>query len=300
VNRPTHNGTATKWLSVLFAILLIIAFFIPWVSWEGEKVNGSDMALGNFFKISEAGFGLTNPFPKFSFITLIVWLLPVAAAVTALVALRNKKTFFFALLAGILGLSVATIYVLVTNVLGDLGASNTLEIGLYITFLSAAGIILAAPSRAGARDWLVKIVGLIAGPAIAWAGFAATSNYLENEKFEDTANSSSAYTVNAMDLVREFQTNDSAANAKYRDKIITVNGNISSMELPNDSTVNIKFTDTTGSYAIFPFEGEKANDVKKLKEGEMVSVKGECSGGVLSEILGIHSITFKRSTLNKQ
>jgi hypothetical protein len=300
VNRPTHNGTASKWLSVLFAGLLIIAFFIPWVSWEGKKVNGADMALGNFFKISEEGFGLTNPFPQYGFITAIVWLIPIAAAIIVLLALRNKKTSFVALLAGIMALSVTTVYFLVTKVLGDLGVSNSMEIGFYITILAAAGIILASTSRNGAKGWLVKIVGLIAGPVIAWGGFAATSSYLENEKFGDTANSSSVYTVNALDFLREFRTNDSIANAKYTDKIITVNGNISSVELPNDSTVNIKFADTTGSYAIFPLHGEEATDAKKLKEGEMVSVKGSCSGAILSEILGIHSITFKRCTLNKE
>ena len=257
------------------------------------------MAQGNFFMISEKEFGLANPFPKYDFIILFTWLIPVSAAITLLLALVNKKTTFAALVAGITALSLVTNYYLFTSVLSDLGVKHSLEIGFYITIIGAAGIILANPSR-GARDGLVKVVALVAGPAIMFLGFKATSNYLENEKHEDTANTSSAYTVTALDLIREFQANDSAANAKYREQILTVNGNISTIELPNDSTVNIKFTDTTGSYAIFPFYGEAAVDAKKLKEGEAVSVKGSCSGGVLSEILGIHSITFERSILNKK
>jgi hypothetical protein len=279
---------------------LIIAFFIPWVTWDIKKITGADMAQGNFFAISETNFGLANPFPKFGFITLITWLIPVSAAITLLLALLNKRTSLPSLLAGIMALSLVALYILFTKkVLGDLGVKHSVEIGYYITILAAMGIILASPSR-GPREWLTKSVALVAGPAITYFGFMATFSYMQNEEFEDTANSVSAYTVNALDLIREFQTNDSIANAKYREKIITVNGNISTIELPNDSTVNIKFTDTTGSYAIFPFHGEYVVQAKNLKEGEAVSVKGSCSGGVLSEILGIHSITFKRSTLNKK
>jgi hypothetical protein len=299
VNKPNNSSTAGKWLLILFAAILTVAFFIPWVSWEAQKLSGVDMGAGNFFKVSETDFGLANPFPEFGFVTAFAWLVPIAGIVIIVLALQNKNTTFFALCGGILALSLITVYYLFSNVLGDLGVKHYLEIGFYITIAGAAGIILAYPSR-GARGWLAKVVALVAGPVIMYIGFTATSDYLHNEKFEDTANSSSAYTVNALDLIREFQANDSAANAKYREKILTVNGNISTVELPNDSTVNIKFTDTTGSYAIFPFYGQAATEAKKLKEGEAVSVKGSCSGGVLSEILGIHSITFERSTLNKK
>lgn len=299
MNRPNNSSTAGKWLLILFAAILLIAFFIPWVAWDAKKITGADMAQGNFFRISEAEYGLANPFPTFDFVTVFTWLIPVSAVITLLLAFLNKKALIPSLIAGIVALSLLTNYYLFTNVLGDLGVNHSLEIGFYITILGAAGIILANPSR-GVRDWLVKLVALVAGPAIMYFGFVATSSYLENEKHEDTANTASAYTVTALDLIREFQANDSAANAKYRDQVITVSGSISSVELPNDSTVNIKFTDTTGSYAIFPFYGEAAADAKKLKEGEMTSVKAICSGGVLSEILGIHSITFERTILNKQ
>jgi len=124
--------------------------------------------------------------------------------------------------------------------------------------------------------------------------------YVFDEKHVSTSDTTSDFTVNATDLIKEFQAGDSAANAKYREKILTVNGIISELENPNDSTANIKFADSTGSYAIFPFQGESVAEVKKLKAGDNVSVKGSCSGGVLSEILGTESITFKRCVLNKK
>ena len=56
----------------------------------------------------------------------------------------------------------------------------------------------------------------------------------------------------------------------------------------------------TGSpILIFSFQQQNLADVKKLKKGDIVSIKGSCSGGIHSEILDIESITFKRCVLNK-
>lgn len=294
MNKPITTGKSIKWLQLLLTALLLIAFFIPWVSWEKNTVSGADLPKGNFFSISADSFGLSNPFPQFDFIIAGLWIVPVLATLTFVLALFNKKTSFTGTLAGILALSLVLLYILYTNVLKDLGVSYNYQIGIYITILAAAGIILA-----GSQRLPVKISLLLLGPLVTYIGFTAASRQLENQEFADTANTLSVHTVNALDLIREFHANDSLANTKYREKIVTVNGNISAIETPNDSTVNIKFIDTTGSYAIFPFHGETINDVKKLNKGDAVSVKGSCSGGVFSEILGIQSITFKRCTLNK-
>ena len=252
------------------------------------------MPQKDFFSISENNFGLANPFPAFDAGVIVLWLIPALALITLLLAFFNRKTSLTATITGILALALATFYILFSSVLRDLGAADSLQIGIYITIVAAAGTILA-----DSQGWLKKIVWLIAGPLITYAGFYAASSHLENEKFGDTANSKAAYTVNALDLIREFQSNDSLANAKYREQIITVNGSISEIETPNDSTANVKFVDSTGSYAIFPFHDETLAEVKKLKQGDKVSVKGSCSGGVYSEILGTHFISFKRNTINK-
>jgi hypothetical protein len=40
-------------------------------------------------------------------------------------------------------------------------------------------------------------------------------------------------------------------------------------------------------------------EAKRLKPGENVLIKGSCSDGIYSEILGIYFISFKRSTVEK-
>lgn len=124
--------------------------------------------------------------------------------------------------------------------------------------------------------------------------------YVATEKFSDTKDRKAAYAMNALDFIREFQQNDSAANQKYREKIITINGTISELEAPDTATVNVKFVDTTtGSFIIFAFQDQHLAEGKTLKVGDNVSIKGSCSGGVYSNILEVTKIDFKRAALNK-
>lgn len=123
--------------------------------------------------------------------------------------------------------------------------------------------------------------------------------YIADEKFSDTKDRKAAYTVNAVDFIREFDNDNAAANQKYDGKIVTVNGIVSETEAA-DTTINLKMIDTTsGSYAIFAFQDKHLDEAKTVKVGDSVSVKGSFSAGVLSKLLRKTSITFKRCTLNK-
>ncbi len=72
---------------------------------------------------------------------------------------------------------------------------------------------------ANKKSWIKK--ALIAILFIILLGGGAYL-YIMNETFDDTASLKSAYTVNAQDLINAYQTNDSVANATYREQIITV------------------------------------------------------------------------------
>jgi len=123
--------------------------------------------------------------------------------------------------------------------------------------------------------------------------------YIFNEKFSDTTETKADFTVNALDLIHEFEKNDSLSNKKYSEKIVVVNGMVSEVEAA-DTTVNIKMADTTsGSYIIFAFQQQHLAEAKTIKQGDQVSIKGSCSGGAYSEILETEFITFKRCALNK-
>jgi hypothetical protein len=139
---------------------------------------------------------------------------------------------------------------------------------------------------------------IIAGVAVLCVGLGAVW-YIFTDTFSDTSKEKAAYTFNALDFIKEFQQNDSASNKKYAEQIITINGKVTAIETA-DTTVNIKMADTTtGSYIIFAFQQQDAANVKKIKQGDSVSIKGSCSGGVYSNILETEFITFKRCSINQ-
>ncbi len=144
--------------------------------------------------------------------------------------------------------------------------------------------------------WLKRI--LIAGLLLLVGGGIAVW-YIFTEKFTDTKERRQDYTVTAMSFLNEFVQNDSAANKKYAEKIIVVNGRVTETEAA-DTTINIKITDTlTDAYIIFAFQQQHLEEAKQVKAGDSISIKGSCSGGTYSDILETEFVTFKRCTLNK-
>ncbi len=144
-----------------------------------------------------------------------------------------------------------------------------------------------------------KLKSIILAVIIVTLAFAGGIWYVFTQKFTDTTKEKADYTINAFDLINEFKKNDSLANKKYAEKIITVTGLVTEVEAA-DTTINIKMADTTsGSYAIFAFQPQNLTEAKAIKEGDKVSIKGSCSGGVYSQILETEFITFKRCALTK-
>ena len=124
--------------------------------------------------------------------------------------------------------------------------------------------------------------------------------YFATLTHNDTSKLKVDYSVEAVPFIKEFETDYKTANKKYAEKIIAVKGIVTSAE-PADTTMNIKMTDTTtGSYLIFAFQDQHMKEAKGLRPGDVVVIKGSCSDGVYSEILGTYFISFKRSTVEKK
>jgi len=128
---------------------------------------------------------------------------------------------------------------------------------------------------------------------------AAVYFYFATLTHDDTAKLKVDYSVEAIPFIKEFEKDHQASNKKYAEKIISVKGIVTATE-PADTTMNIKMTDTTtGSYLIFAFQDQHMAKAKKLKPGDNVVIKGSCSDGIYSDILGIYFVSFKRSTIEK-
>jgi tRNA_anti-like len=259
---------------IVSSLLLIISFFLPW--WhESNNVH--------------KGY---NNIPE-GYVILI------AAITTGLVALYNlvKKKMKFAGIyfpAGLAGvITAASVYFLIKN--ADKPEAG-FDAGLYIAAAASALLVIAglfiyfkAP-----KELVYGVAGLI----LFGAGSFVYKKVM-TEEYADTKSGKADYIVDALPFIKSFESGDSA-NKKYREKIISVRGRIAELE-EADSTINVKFIDTTnGSYVIFAFQQQSLNEAKSLQEGDSVAIKGSCNGGEHSDILGATFISFKRSTLDKK
>jgi len=295
------NTTLIKLLPVLFGSGLIVSFFFPWVLWDGNLVSGYDVPKGNFIKLSETKFGLANPFPQLNFLFVVFGFIPVGALASIILVALRKKWNFAALVTSVFSLSLVSIFYFYSQYLIILGVGKNVFAMLRPSFWlqSAFAIGLIITTNINSSALLKKFAWITVGPIFVFIGFLFMENYFMNETFTDTAGIKADYTITAPELIQEFAANDSAANKKYREKIISVNGTATAVEAKSDSTVNIKFADSTGSYIIFSLEKNQFEKTKNIKAGDIISLKGACSGSIYSEILRNTVISFKRSTLNK-
>jgi tRNA_anti-like len=262
-------------ISIIASLLLVLSFFLPW--WHESA------------SLSYKGYN--NPE---GYVILI------AAIAAGLVGLYNfiKKQMKFAGIyfpAGIAGVTIAVLfYFYIKN--SD-NANAAFDIGLYIA--AAASLVLVITGLFVYFKAPKEMVYGMAGLILFGAGSFIYKNVM-TEEYADTKSGKADYTVDALSFIKSFESGDSA-NKKYREKIIVVRGRIGEVE-EADSTINIKFIDTTGggSYAIFAFQQQSLNETKSLKEGDSVAIKGSCNGGEYSDILGATFISFKRSTLDKK
>lgn len=138
---------------------------------------------------------------------------------------------------------------------------------------------------------------LIGGALMLIGGGIYFYDILKNH--EDTANVKTDFIVDAIPFIKEFENDVAQANAKYAEKIIAVTGTVTATEAA-DTTINIKMEDSsTGSYLIFAFQKQHLDEARSLKLQDVVTIKGSCSDGIFSQILGTYFVSFKRSTLVK-
>ena len=284
---------------------MLVSFFLPWVAWKDAALSGNAMPSGAFFYTAKEKFGVDNPFPQFSFAFKIFWVIPVAALAVIAFLFLKKNIMWPAIVAGLLSLSLVLVYFLFSKSMVDqLGVSKSVwamtRPWLFIHILAAVAIVLSADEG----KWWLKSGLVLATALVTIVGFTIVRKQVEKkilkETFETIDNIKADYILSSGELIKEFMANDMAANKKYLEKVLEVSGPVASIDIATDSSSTIKFADSTGSYAIFSLEKTRLNKVKMIKTGDMVSVKGVCSGSMFSEILGTATISFKRSTLNKQ
>jgi hypothetical protein len=131
----------------------------------------------------------------------------------------------------------------------------------------------------------VRIIILISAAFVVSGVLAGI--YLYNKKHKDLTNIKADYVLQAHDLVAAFTSDENAASLKYINKIIEVSGLVTSAQFGSaDSTLSLTLTgygDNSG--VICTFNGITNKSQVFYRDGENLTVRGECSGMLMDVLL---------------
>jgi hypothetical protein len=120
---------------------------------------------------------------------------------------------------------------------------------------------------------LVIIIGVlvVAGVAIGWMMWNKPRRNVEDEK---------GLAITAVQLVKEYQENEAAANTKYLDKAIQVTGTVTEVKNNQDGKVTVTLGSDDAFTGVFCTLKESTTNISN---GGAVTIKGICSG-MLSDV----------------
>jgi len=102
---------------------------------------------------------------------------------------------------------------------------------------------------------------------------------------ESLSRKNAAFSVHAVELVRQFETDSAAANSKYLGQVLTVQGEVASVDMEEDLTIILK-TGTELSTIRCSMDNAERGKVEKVSVGNRIAVKGNCAGYTQDELLG--------------
>jgi hypothetical protein len=127
---------------------------------------------------------------------------------------------------------------------------------------------------------ILVFVGLCVLAAAATYGFKEYSR-----KVPDTHELTAAFQIDAVDLVNKFDADAFAATDQYADKVIEVRGFVGSIHLTDTSGTVLLKAGTSISSVVCQVDKKNLGEIKQLHHGEMVIIKGICSGYLMDVIM---------------
>lgn len=118
--------------------------------------------------------------------------------------------------------------------------------------------------------------------------------YSYNKKPADIRTTSANYQLTAAALLEEFNKDETVANQKYVDKVLSVQGRVSEVKLDADgqATVILDCGDPMAAITCSFYENE-AGSLKNINVGTEITIKGKCTGKLMDVVLNKCSIENK-------
>lgn len=130
-----------------------------------------------------------------------------------------------------------------------------------------------------------KIIGLLLLVAVILGGLYFFKEY--NRGLEGAGKAD--YTVSCQSLFGEFEADEKAANAKYLDKVIEVEGTITDVSKNKEGKIILSLEGgMLFGVTCQLFESDKV-DQNKYKKGQKVKLKGVCTG-FLSDVVLVRCV----------
>ena len=115
---------------------------------------------------------------------------------------------------------------------------------------------------------------------------AGIFGYLQwNKPHQDIAAAKSEETVTANELLTAFQTEEDAANAKYNDKVVEVNGEVREVTQTDGKTIVRLDAGDSMDGVTCELDANITHKRTEFKAGEPVTFKCTCSGFLMDVVL---------------
>jgi tRNA_anti-like len=119
---------------------------------------------------------------------------------------------------------------------------------------------------------------------------ASYGYYMYNKPLESLENKEADVTISADQLIADYEADEKTANEKYLGKVVVVSGKIA--EITNEEGKKKVNLETSNPISAVICEMEENKKTENLKAGDMIKVKGMCSG-YLSDVILVQSVLVK-------
>jgi hypothetical protein len=108
-----------------------------------------------------------------------------------------------------------------------------------------------------------------------------------NRTHKDTSKLKPDYSIEAAQLVKEFEENEKATGTKYWDKIVKVDGLVKDVLKDDKGFYTVVLGDTASMSSVrCSIDSVHGNEAAQVQKGSIIAIKGICSGFNADEMLG--------------
>ncbi|MBI5856423.1 MAG: hypothetical protein HZB42_02135 [Sphingobacteriales bacterium] len=146
-----------------------------------------------------------------------------------------------------------------------------------------------------------KIIRYILVSLFVIVAAAALYIYKEyNRRHKDTASLKPDYSTEAASFIKEFENNEKAANKKFLDKVIRVEGVVKEVVKDEKGFYTLALGDTASMSSVrCNIDSMHTKEAVAVMKGNKVAIKGICSGFNADELLG-SDVILVRSVLDQK